>query len=61
MERMSFFNRVDAKKIEEFRKNTGLALPQVIIIIDETQAMFENAKKNKAASEELTKQCMGLP
>ena len=53
MERMSFFNRVDAKKIEEFRKNTGLALPQVIIIIDETQAMFENAKKNKAASEEL--------
>lgn len=33
------------KKIEEFRKVTGLTIPQNIMIFDEFQAMFTNAKK----------------
>lgn len=53
IERNSYFTLAGAKKIDEFRKITGLAIPQVIIIVDETQAMFENALKNKAASAEL--------
>ena len=32
-----------AKKIEDFRKVTGLSIPQNLIIIDECQAMFKNA------------------
>jgi len=33
------------KKIEEFREVTGLAMPQIIIIIDEFQTMFKGAGK----------------
>ena len=34
-----------AKKLEEFRKNTGLNYPQHLIVIDEFQVMFKNAGK----------------
>jgi hypothetical protein len=39
------FTLVGKKKIDDFRKVTGLAIPQHIIIIDEFQTMFKNAKK----------------
>lgn len=35
----------EVKKIEEFREVTGLALPQIIIIIDEFQVMLKGAGK----------------
>lgn len=35
----------ECKKIGDFRKVTGLVMPQILIVIDEFQAMFSNAKK----------------
>lgn len=35
----------DVKNIADFRKKTGLVLPQNVIIIDEFQTMFKEAKK----------------
>jgi hypothetical protein len=41
----SVFSKVGVSKLEDFRKKTGLVIPQNIIIIDEFQTMFTNAKK----------------
>lgn len=43
----SVFALAGAQKISEFREKTGLCFPQHIIIIDEFQTMFMNAKKRK--------------
>lgn len=40
----AFFGK-PIKKLEEFRKVTGLMLPQNLLIFDEFQAMFQKAKK----------------
>ena len=39
----------EVKKVEDFRKVTGLTIPRNVIIMDEFQAMFMNAKKKIAA------------
>lgn len=41
----SIFTLAGVKKIDDFRKKTGLMMPQHIIIVDEFQTMFKNAKK----------------
>lgn len=41
----SVFPLAGVKKIDDFRKVTGLCIPQHIIVIDEFQTMFQNAKK----------------
>lgn len=43
----SVFALAGAQKISEFREKTRLCFPQHIIIIDEFQTMFMNAKKRK--------------
>lgn len=39
------FSAIGASNIENYRKKTGLAIPQNLIIIDEFQTMFANAGK----------------
>lgn len=41
----SIFPIAGVKKIDDFRKKTGLCIPQHIIVIDEFQTLFKNAKK----------------
>lgn len=41
----SVFPIAGVKKIDDFRKVTGLCVPQHIIVVDEYQTMFKNAKK----------------
>lgn len=41
----SVFTVAQVKNIKDFRKKTGLALPQNLIVIDEFQTMFKYAKK----------------
>lgn len=43
------FDKAGVKKLEDFRKVTGLCFPQHIIVIDEFQTMFQNAKKKAQA------------
>lgn len=42
----SVYNNTGAKDIETFRKMTGLAIPQNIIVCDEFQTLFANAKSS---------------
>lgn len=48
----SVFTKAGVKNIKDFRKKTGLCLPQNIIVIDEFQTLFKMAgkKKNKVES-----------
>lgn len=41
----SIFPLAGVKKIDDFRKVTGLCVPQHIIVVDEFQTLFKNAKK----------------
>lgn len=49
----SVFTKAGVKNIKDFRKKTGLCLPQNIIVIDEFQTMFKMAGKKKNKVEEI--------
>lgn len=43
----SIYTLANAKKLDEFRKNTGLAIPQTLIVFDEFQAAMKHEKQAK--------------
>lgn len=48
MKRNSIFSSIGAKKLKEFRQETGLCMPRVLIVMDEVQTAFKFAG-NKSA------------
>lgn len=48
MKRNSIFSSIGAKKLKEFRKETGLCMPRVLIVMDEVQTAFKFAGKKSA-------------
>lgn len=56
----SVFALAGVQKIADFREKTGLCFPQHIIIIDEFQAMFMNAKKRKNEISEILNKIIRL-
>lgn len=43
----SIYTLANAKKLDEFRKNTGLVIPQTLIVFDEFQAAMKHEKQAK--------------